>query len=252
MTLEGFVFSNKPKTMKIYTRVLSLVACTAFVCSIGVALAAPVTRVDSGPTSGAVSGRYIEVRSCDIFTGPCFANAEMGLNGQEAILAWGVNKGTWNGTDISGLKVIAVVRAENTLGDLSVRPREGYVALIVDENATEEQAVALESLVRHKTGRLTKEVVAHHRAPVSFSVGDCSKDGCAVVSAGNLVAIETRCLGGDDHVCGNEEVYYPPLTAVEKAHPAFTELAAYSGNDLNTKWALSGQRSAFIAEFSGY
>ena len=106
-------------------------ACTAFVCSTG--RFGPVTRVDSGPASGAVSGRYIEVRSCDIFTGPCFANAEMGLNGQEAILAWGVNKGTWNGTDISGLKVIAVVRAENTLGDLSVRPREGYVALIVDE-----------------------------------------------------------------------------------------------------------------------
>ena len=33
-----------------------------------------------------ISGTYLEVRSCDVYTGPCFSNAEMGSNGKEAIL----------------------------------------------------------------------------------------------------------------------------------------------------------------------
>src|SRR6185503_13113831 len=54
-----------------------------------------------------ISGRYLEVRSCDVYTGPCFANAEMGLDGKEAILVWSVREGAWRGTDLKGLSVIA-------------------------------------------------------------------------------------------------------------------------------------------------
>ncbi len=28
-----------------------------------------------------ISGEYIEARTCNVYTGPCFANAEMGLAG---------------------------------------------------------------------------------------------------------------------------------------------------------------------------
>ncbi len=29
-----------------------------------------------------IQGNYVEVRSCDVYTGSCFANAEMGLTGE--------------------------------------------------------------------------------------------------------------------------------------------------------------------------
>ncbi len=32
----------------------------------------------------AVSGDYVEIRSCDVYTGSCFANAEMNLDGQQS------------------------------------------------------------------------------------------------------------------------------------------------------------------------
>ena len=38
----------------------------------------------------AISGDYLEVRSCDVYTGPCFANAEMNLTGKEGMLLWSV------------------------------------------------------------------------------------------------------------------------------------------------------------------
>ena len=43
----------------------------------------------------AIKGNYVEVRSADVYTGPCFANAEVGLEGKQAILAWRVSQGSW-------------------------------------------------------------------------------------------------------------------------------------------------------------
>jgi hypothetical protein len=76
-----------------------------------------------GMTSAhAITGDYLEVRSCDVFTGPCFANAEMGLTGKEGILVWTIREGRWNGVELNGLSVIAVVRTRETMGDTSFRP----------------------------------------------------------------------------------------------------------------------------------
>ena len=64
-----------------------------------------------------VSGNYMEFRNADVYTGPCFANSQVGLTGQNAVLAWQISNGEWNGVSLSGLNVVAVVRASATLGD---------------------------------------------------------------------------------------------------------------------------------------
>ena len=40
-----------------------------------------------------ISGDYLEVRTGDVYTGPCFANAEVGLSGRNAIMAWSIEEG---------------------------------------------------------------------------------------------------------------------------------------------------------------
>jgi hypothetical protein len=67
--------------------------------------------------AAAISGHYLEARTADVYTGPCFANSEVNLAGREAILAWRVADGGWNGMDLAGLSVVAVIAAEATLGD---------------------------------------------------------------------------------------------------------------------------------------
>jgi hypothetical protein len=59
----------------------------------------------------AIQGDYVEVRSADIYAGACYANSEVGLVGKEAMLAWKVKSGSWQGVDVSGLGVVAVVKA---------------------------------------------------------------------------------------------------------------------------------------------
>src|SRR5437764_15482334 len=102
-------------------------------------LALAATASFAGNQTPAISGDYLEVRSCDVYTGPCFANSEMNLTGKEGMLFWSVKEGNWNGVDLKGLNVMAVVRANGTLGDLHYNPRSGDTVLIVDSKADSAQ-----------------------------------------------------------------------------------------------------------------
>ncbi len=221
--------------MKVSASTLLLAAATAF--------------ATKGPAP-TISGDYVEVRSCDVYTGPCFANAEMGLSGKEGILVWSVRHGAWNGVPLDGLNVIAVVRADGTLGDLRYQPRRGKAVLVVDRMATAKQQAALIDLARSLAGGLIQEVAEVKAASMEVAIGACARKGCASVKAGKLVEINTRCLGAKDHLCGNEETFYPPLTDVDGACPAFAELASYAGSGLNLTWDWVEKRNAFTGTFA--
>src|SRR5947207_15654507 len=118
------------------------------------------------PSSSTISGDYLEVRSCDVYTGPCFANAEMGLTGKEGMLVWSVREGSWNGVKLDGLNVIAVVRTDGTLGDLRYQPRSGKAVLVVDTLATPRQSEALVEFARAMAGALIQEIADVQIAPM--------------------------------------------------------------------------------------
>src|SRR5947209_20555999 len=100
----------------------------------------------AGATTGKaaqITGKYIEARTADVYTGPCFANSEVNLTGQEAVLGWRVDKGVWNDVKLDGLSIVAVVRANSSLGDAYGKRLPPKSGLIRDECATAEQRQAL-------------------------------------------------------------------------------------------------------------
>ncbi|HEY0549201.1 MAG TPA: DUF1326 domain-containing protein [Verrucomicrobiae bacterium] len=213
-------------------------------------LAFTAAAVFAGNTTPTISGDYLEVRSCDVYTGSCFANSEMNLAGKEGMMLWSVREGTWKGTKLDGLRVMAVVKTDGTLGDLKYQPQSGNAVLIVDAKADAAQREALADFALAMSGKLIAKVVDVKTVPIEAAIATCSKQGCASVKAGDLVEISTSCLGGKDHICGNEEIFYPPLTKVEGAYPVLTEVASFTGKGLGCTWQISGKRSAFLATFS--
>src|SRR5687767_4038276 len=100
-----------------------------------------------------ITGDYLESRTCDVYTGPCFANSEVGLTGRNAILAWSIDQGSYRGVDLTGLKVVLAVRANDTLGfgsSLVVNPDPIKSVVLVDERANDEQRAALVEMVRER------------------------------------------------------------------------------------------------------
>lgn len=198
-----------------------------------------------------ISGDYVETRSADVWTGPCFANAEVGLAGDQAILAWKIQKGDWNGECLDGLGIVAVVKAHATLGDPTADPYPAKSVLIVDDRATADQRTALISFARNMAGQLLDGVVRVEVAPVNMDVTHQGGHyGKVQLQAGALAGIETRSLNDKDHFCGNEEVYYDPLVKLNHAMPAVATLDQYTGPSLGVSWTTHGKRSAFVGSFS--
>src|SRR5436309_1919368 len=100
--------------------------------------------------SATVRGQYVEARTCDVFTGSCFANADTGLTGKNAVLAWKVDSGTVGGAKLDGLGVVAVLSTTDTLGLKQSGP--GRSVIIVDEKATTAQREALVAFAKDQAG----------------------------------------------------------------------------------------------------
>jgi len=210
------------------------------------AAASPLTAASAGK----ISGDYIETRSADVYTGTCVANSEVNLTGTEAILAWHIKEGSWNGVALNGLGVVGVVKANATLGDPFTSPYPAKSILIVDSRATAEQQAALKSFAQSTAGDLLKNVVKVESAPIQLELGEGDRHGYGKLAAGSLAQIETRSMHGKDHLCGNEDVYYQPLTELMHAMPAFTLNDEFTGRGLGVTWKLNGKRSSFVGNFS--
>jgi hypothetical protein len=220
--------------------------CTA----VTVLSAAAIVSFAAGLPARSVSGNYMEARTADVYTGPCFANGEVEINGKEAVFGWKINNGSWKGVNIAGLGVVGVVRSQHTLGDIHRPINPAISVLIVDIRATAEQRTALVDFAKNQTPDLLNNVMLVKAAPIELIIENGNiHGGAARLTAGSLAEIATRGLTEADHLCGNEDIFYPPLTKLEHAMPAYALENSYKGDGLDETWSAKFHRSGFIGTF---
>ena len=207
-----------------------------------VLVAAPVSAAE-------LTGQYVEARTCDVYTAPCFANAEMNLAGKHAVMGWRVDQGTVDGVKLDGLSVVAVIAASDTLGLKQTGPSKALI--IVDDKANSAQRDALVRLARREGGDLITNVIAVDSAPIELSVGQCKEGGCSSLTVGKVARIETRCVDPQhDKICGNESAFYPPLSKDVQAQTAVALEHSFQGKGFNETWKEGNRRGAYVGSFS--
>jgi len=207
-----------------------------------------VLLISSSVLAQQIRGEYIETRSADVYTGQCFANGEVNLTGEEAILAWHIQGGSWDGVPLEGLTVAAAVKARATLGDPYANPYPAKVVMIVDEQASPQQRAALIAFAHQVGGELLRNVEQVVADPMELVVNP-EHHGVALLRAGRFATVQTRALNDTDHLCGNEVTFYPPLTQLAHSMPAVALTDAYRGPGLGVDWESHGRRSAFVGTF---
>jgi hypothetical protein len=233
-----------------------LKSLTAACGVLALAVAAPAFAAD-------IQGDYIEARTADVFTGPCFSNSEVYITGHQAVVAWKVRQGSWQGVDLSGLSVAAAIRGTTTFSEDN--PAAARAVLIVDERATPAQRAALIALAKTLAGERLAHVVAVKTSLINLTVEDhvpgapaaSEHKGHALPQAPqgafwapDLAEIVTRPLTDTDHLCGNEVVAYQPLSKGVTAQPAYTLGNRFKGKGLNTTWDDQNCRGSFVGHFA--
>src|SRR5882724_102309 len=109
-----------------------------------VIIASPLGMLAAGG-KGSVTGEYVEARTAEVFTGGCIMNSEAETMGKQAVLAWKVDRGSFNGIAIDGLSVVAALSGDRNLGMTEMGGEKPSVrsALFVDQRANPAQQLAL-------------------------------------------------------------------------------------------------------------
>src|SRR5262249_5982050 len=147
-----------------------------------------------------IRGQYLEIRSADVYVGQCFANGEVNLAGSEAIVAWHIQEGKWDGVSLAGLTVVGAVKAQATLGDPYAKPYPAKSVLVVDRQATPQQRQALINFAQEMGGPLLRNAGHVVDAPIDMEVLR-DHSARARLQAGDFVTVETRAIGDKDHLC---------------------------------------------------
>jgi hypothetical protein len=196
-----------------------------------------------------IEGHYLEARTCQVYTGPCFANGEMGMAGKDAVMAWSIQHGVQDGIDLSGLNVALLVRASNTLG------HQGFAnaptirsVIVVDAAADSRQREALVRFVHSQAAAATVDVAAVEMAPIQMQLDVVELTGRLQV--GQLVTLSTRKARPTDCICSNESAFYPPLTKLAGFVPGVTIEGEVKARELGTRWSIPDTRTAYLGTFS--
>ncbi|HEX3085017.1 MAG TPA: DUF1326 domain-containing protein [Pyrinomonadaceae bacterium] len=189
-----------------------------------------------------IKGDYVEVRTASVFAGACHFNGEVVTTGREAMMAWNFASGRWSGTDLSGLKAIAVVSADANLENAeAVRRTE----IILDNSANHDQKVAMLEALKSRYAATLGEIVSVRSAPINFK-----HEGKSYQVSSAEAAIDVEAMAND--LCCRQPnlVWYSPLVQLSGRKVGYTLKATYSGKTVGDSWERDGENSAFYGSFA--
>lgn len=199
--------------------------------------------LSSRAETASVRGDYVEVRTASVFAGACHYNGELTTSGRDALIAWNVKSGKWQGVELAGVRAVAIVSATENLADSNAQ-RESEI--IIGEDASDAQSRAILNALRTRYATVLGKIIAVHRGPLSFE-----HEGKAYsVRANRFAAIEIEAMP-DDLCCKMPQlVWYSPLFPIENRKVGYTTKALYEGGPVADPWQRSGENSAFYGSFS--
>ncbi|MDQ6653989.1 MAG: DUF1326 domain-containing protein [Acidobacteriota bacterium] len=211
----------------------------------GLAISALLGGISFGSSAESVSirGDYVEVRTASVFAGACHYNGEVTTTGRDALMAWNVTSGKWNGVDLAGVRALAVVTSESNLSD---NDAARHSEIIIDGAASHSQAVAMLEILKSRHAASLGKIVAVLSAPIAFE----HKAGSFAVTAGKLASINVEAMPNDLCCKMPNLVWYSPLVPLTNRKVGYTTNALYSGDSLGEPWQRSGENSAFYGSFA--
>jgi hypothetical protein len=173
-----------------------------------------------------IEGRLLEVCTCKVVC-PCWVGDDPDGGRCDSALAWGIDTGTIDGVDVSGLTLALSVHIPGNV----LTPRSWKAAVFVDDRASDEQQAALLKVFTGQAGGaiadlagLIGEVVAVERAPITFTV----EGGKGTLRIGDVAEAELAPLHG---ATGRPTVLQDTVFSTIPGSPAYVAKASHFNRD---------------------
>jgi len=203
-----------------------------------------LASVGSTGPSGPVTGQYIEDRSNRVYGCPCEWSSEYASYGREAVLAWKIESGEYEGENLAGLRLAAVLAGEFTLS-VSTSPRRSTV--FVDADAPIAQRRAGVNWLRSQYDEILGHVLGVHEVPIAFNL---EVDG-ASLRVGDVLDVRMRRANLLEDTPSWASLLYDPLIKLSSSTLGTTLSTQYNGEpDLLMRWtrqdaAITGYYGTF-------
>ena len=212
----------------LFTMMAVVVAVSAFVFS-------------SRAENVSLRGDYVEVRTVSVFAGACHYNGEVTTAGREAMMAWNVTSGKWQGIDLSGVRVMAIISSESNLADKDAARQS---ELIID-SPSRAQSLAMLNAIKANYAASLGNIVKVRNAPITFV-----REGKKYAVAADEATMNVEAMPNDLCCKMPNLVWYTPMVGLENRKVGYTTNASYSGNTVSEQWSRSGENSAFSGSFA--
>ncbi|HVI70034.1 MAG TPA: DUF1326 domain-containing protein, partial [Pyrinomonadaceae bacterium] len=136
-----------------------------FLVALAMIVAVSALVFSSQAETVSLRGDYVEVRTASVFAGACHYNGEVVTTGRDAMMAWNVTSGKWQGVDLTGVRVMAVVSADANLAEGNAARQS---EIIVDSQASRTQALAIVNALKENYAASLGKVVGVRSAPITF------------------------------------------------------------------------------------
>ena len=210
-------------------------------------VAAGATGLTAEP-GARITGEYVEARTAEVFAGGCIMNSEAETMGRQAIMAWKITSGSFEGVALDGLTVAAAVAGDRNLGMREMggeEPNAVKAIITVDPRATPAQRDALVRFVRAMSRGLITQVVRVDTAPIKFA----TSQNYVEVSVPESMQLTVNKVMKHDPSCGAMQ-WFKPFSTLEHSSMGVAEAHSFSGQGLGTKWSAPDKRSAFFGTFA--
>jgi hypothetical protein len=195
---------------------------------------------------GSVTGEYVEARTAEVFTGGCIMNSEAETMGKQALLAWKVDRGSFNGVAIDGLAIVAALAGDRNLGMQEMGGEKPSVrsALFVDQRANAAQQLALVAMANELSKGLVGTIVQVTPAPIAFT-----DHGSEIQVTAGPASLDVNKHLTHDPTCGAMQ-WFHPFSTLDASEMGVANQNRFTGSSLGTKWSDPNKRSAFFGTFS--
>jgi len=188
------------------------------------------------------SGEFVELHSCELYTGACTASSESTLLGRQLFRVWSISQGTWDNQNLAGLKVAVLEFGSANLAERGALAEKAEIFVPKGLAAAQQEAllswVTSQGMLPAST-RVVEVEIAYQR----------SGRAAAEVSVGDSISLSTMAIGKCNSGACGQALWYEPQVKHSSFEVVASRVSKIRDSSINFLWTDHGRPNVFLASF---